>query len=166
MKVTGGNQDLAAFNRAAVDCFLGRQFARGVKALREQTGKERRHVLHNEDGQCEVSRKRRQDCAQGGRSSSGYADYDHLRPQLHGLREWRTSSGRRRRRNEDRFFWRSDVNLFRQAEKLPRPEMLQVKVVVSCEQCSGTGKLANGSRCGYCDGRGTLWVVELRPEFQ
>jgi hypothetical protein len=59
-----------------------------------------------------------------------------------------------------------NAKIIRQAEKLPRPEMLQVKVVVSCEQCSGTGKLANGSRCGYCDGRGTLWVVELRPEFQ
>lgn len=59
-----------------------------------------------------------------------------------------------------------NAKIIRQAEKLPRPEMLQVKVVVACEQCSGTGKLANGSRCGYCDGRGTLWVVELRPEFQ
>jgi len=59
-----------------------------------------------------------------------------------------------------------NAKFIRQAEKLPRAEMLAIKVVVACEQCNGTGKLANGSACRHCDGRGTVWVVELRPEFQ
>jgi hypothetical protein len=59
-----------------------------------------------------------------------------------------------------------NASIIRQSEKLPRAEMLEIKVVVACEQCGGTGKLANGARCRKCDGRGIVWVVELRPEFQ
>ena len=59
-----------------------------------------------------------------------------------------------------------NARIVREARKLPRADMLEIKVVVACEPCDGTGKLADGSSCRNCDGRGTVWVVELRPEFQ
>jgi hypothetical protein len=59
-----------------------------------------------------------------------------------------------------------NARIIRQSEKLPRAEMVQIKVVVACEHCGGTGKLPDGAGCRNCEGRGIIWVVELRPEFQ
>lgn len=59
-----------------------------------------------------------------------------------------------------------NARIIREARKLPRAEMLEIKLAVACEPCNGTGKLDEGDRCRNCDGRGTVWVVVLRPEFQ
>lgn len=45
-----------------------------------------------------------------------------------------------------------------QAEKLPADQPQEFRLVTDCEECDGTGTLT-GSRCHYCNGRGTLWVV-------
>lgn len=42
--------------------------------------------------------------------------------------------------------------------KLPKDPAPQVQIVVSCNECHATGYGA-GTRCGYCDGRGTVWIV-------
>ena len=54
----------------------------------------------------------------------------------------------------------------RQAEKMPRPDEIELKIVVSCEPCDGTGKDAGGKHCHNCDGRGSVWIVGLRPDLQ
>jgi hypothetical protein len=59
-----------------------------------------------------------------------------------------------------------NAKVIRQPEKMPRPEELELKMVVGCEQCNGTGKTEAGKRCSYCDGRGFVWVVVLWPQFQ
>jgi hypothetical protein len=48
--------------------------------------------------------------------------------------------------------------IVRESRKVPEPQLLKVRVVVGCERCQGTGRVSN-SRCRYCDGRGTVWVV-------
>lgn len=53
-----------------------------------------------------------------------------------------------------------------QAKKLPRPEDLELKIVVACDQCNGAGKTDGGGPCHHCEGRGSLWVVQLRPNLQ
>jgi hypothetical protein len=50
-------------------------------------------------------------------------------------------------------------------EKLPRPEMLVMKLVTGCDQCDASGKTYSGGRCHHCDGRGTEWVVVYAPGF-
>jgi hypothetical protein len=48
---------------------------------------------------------------------------------------------------------------------LPKPELLLLKLVTGCEQCSASGKTNTGRRCPECDGRGTVWVVVRAPDF-
>lgn len=51
------------------------------------------------------------------------------------------------------------------AEGLPKPERLLVKLIISCEQCNGSGTTETGRRCPHCDGRGTVWVLVRAPDF-
>jgi len=51
--------------------------------------------------------------------------------------------------------------IVRESRKLPESDLLKLKVVVGCERCDGSGTVSN-SRCKYCDGRETLWVVLLK----
>jgi hypothetical protein len=50
------------------------------------------------------------------------------------------------------------AHVIHQAEKLPPDRPQEFRLVTDCEECEGTGNLL-GSRCHYCNGRGTLWVV-------
>jgi hypothetical protein len=50
------------------------------------------------------------------------------------------------------------AHVIHQAEKLPPDQPQEFRLVTDCEECEGTGTLV-GSRCHYCNGRGTLWVV-------
>jgi hypothetical protein len=59
-----------------------------------------------------------------------------------------------------------NAKVIRLAEKLPRPIELELKIIAACEQCAGTGKIDGGKRCLNCEGRGSVWVVRLRPELQ
>ena len=59
-----------------------------------------------------------------------------------------------------------NAKVIRQAEKMPRADAIELKIVVGCEQCNGTGKVDKGGKCHACDGRGSVWVVGLRPEFE
>ena len=43
-------------------------------------------------------------------------------------------------------------------EKLPKDPLAKLQIVVSCYECSATGNLS-GTRCRFCDGRGTVWIV-------
>jgi hypothetical protein len=53
---------------------------------------------------------------------------------------------------------RHHAHVIHQAEKLPPDQSQEFRLVTACEECGGTGTLT-GSRCHYCNGRGTLWVV-------
>ncbi len=59
-----------------------------------------------------------------------------------------------------------DAKVIRHAEKLPPSDAIELKVVVACDQCDGTGKNEGGRECHNCEGRGSVWVVTLRPELQ
>jgi hypothetical protein len=58
-----------------------------------------------------------------------------------------------------------NAKVIQQNEKLPPDSETELKIVVACEQCNGTGK-GSGGDCHSCDGRGSVWVVQLRPELQ
>jgi len=49
---------------------------------------------------------------------------------------------------------------------LPKPERLLLKLVNGCEQCNASGKTYTGGLYPRCDGRGTVWVVALAPDFE
>ncbi len=98
--------------------FLSRQFTGGVKTLRKQPREERRHVLHNEDGQWKVSRESWKYCAQSGRSSRGDANHHNLRPHVQLRRPWRIAPRRQSRRDVHRFRLRRGLRLSRRAEEL------------------------------------------------
>lgn len=49
---------------------------------------------------------------------------------------------------------------------LPKPERLLLKLVNGCEQCNASGKAYTGGLYPHCDGRGTVWVVALAPDFE
>jgi hypothetical protein len=57
-----------------------------------------------------------------------------------------------------------NAKVIQQLEKIPPAGEIELKIVVACEQCSATGKAAGGDDCHSCDGRGSVWVVQLRPE--
>jgi len=57
------------------------------------------------------------------------------------------------------------AKVIRQSDKMPPAAHIQLKIMVACEQCDGTGK-AGGKDCHSCEGRGSVWVVRLRPEVQ
>lgn len=50
------------------------------------------------------------------------------------------------------------AHIVHQAEKLPPDQPQAFRLVADCEECHGSGSMG-GSRCHYCNGRGTLWVV-------
>jgi hypothetical protein len=64
------------------------------------------------------------------------------------------------------FVTHHNAKVIQQADKLPPPEKIELKLVVACEQCNGSGKSAGGGECRSCDGRGSVWVVRLYPELQ
>jgi hypothetical protein len=51
--------------------------------------------------------------------------------------------------------------VIRRPAQMPAAERIQLKIVVRCEHCNGTGQ-SDGSRCQNCDGRGFDWVVVTR----
>ena len=55
--------------------------------------------------------------------------------------------------------------VIKHADKMPKPGDIELKMVVGCEQCTGTGKTENGKECHNCEGRGSEWVVVLKPEL-
>jgi hypothetical protein len=59
-----------------------------------------------------------------------------------------------------------NAKVIQQSEKIPPADEIEFKIVVACEQCNGTGKGTSGDKCHSCDGRGIVWVVQLRPELQ
>jgi hypothetical protein len=59
-----------------------------------------------------------------------------------------------------------NAKVVRQMGKLPRADEMELKIVVECEQCQGTGKSASAGECHNCEGRGSVWVVDLRPELR
>ncbi|HEV7966812.1 MAG TPA: hypothetical protein VGP19_04545 [Candidatus Acidoferrales bacterium] len=59
-----------------------------------------------------------------------------------------------------------NAKVIQQSDKMPPAGQIELKIVVACEQCDGTGKSSSGENCHSCDGRGSVWVVELRPESQ
>jgi hypothetical protein len=56
--------------------------------------------------------------------------------------------------------------VIRQSAKAPRPAEVELSIVAGCEQCEATGKTATGGECRNCEGRGSVYVVVLRPEFR
>ena len=50
------------------------------------------------------------------------------------------------------------ARIVHQAEKLPPDQPQAFRLVADCEECDGLGSIG-ASRCHYCNGRGTLWVV-------
>jgi len=50
------------------------------------------------------------------------------------------------------------AHVVHQIEKLPADQAQEFRLVTDCEECEGTGTMV-GTRCHYCNGRGTLWVV-------
>jgi len=55
--------------------------------------------------------------------------------------------------------------VIRHAESMPPAAAIELKMVVACEQCAGTGQSLGGA-CHNCAGRGNVWVITLRPELQ
>ncbi len=55
------------------------------------------------------------------------------------------------------------AKVIRQAGKLPRPADMELKIVVTCEECNGSGKNESRAECHNCEGRGSVWVVKLWP---
>lgn len=45
-----------------------------------------------------------------------------------------------------------------QTKILPEPEPHELRMVAACQECDATGN-QDGSRCHFCGGAGTLWVV-------
>ncbi len=78
MKISRRNNDSARLNQAAVGCFFNGSLAGGVEALSEQPGKQRRHVLHHQDGQRKLAGIMGRIATQCGRSSRRDSDDDHL----------------------------------------------------------------------------------------
>jgi hypothetical protein len=58
-----------------------------------------------------------------------------------------------------------NAKVIQQADKLPPDSQVDLKMVVGCEQCNGTGRGASGE-CHSCDGRGSVWIVEPRLDLQ
>jgi len=57
------------------------------------------------------------------------------------------------------------AQVIHQARKLPRPEALELKIMVACDQCNGLGKTGSHSECHHCEGRGTVRVVKFWPDL-
>jgi hypothetical protein len=50
---------------------------------------------------------------------------------------------------------------YRELKELPAAELQNVRVVVSCRECKGSGAMG-GDRCRHCSGNGTVWVITLK----
>jgi len=48
--------------------------------------------------------------------------------------------------------------LIQQSHKLPEENLQEFRLLISCEQCEGTGKLLGG-HCHYCGSQGAMWLV-------
>jgi len=46
--------------------------------------------------------------------------------------------------------------------KLPEAERRAIQLTTTCAECGGSGKLLEGERCRFCDGRGIVFVVVLK----
>ena len=57
------------------------------------------------------------------------------------------------------------AKVIRQIRQMPEADAIELKMVVGCEQCGGTGKRDNGI-CQNCDGRGSEWVVVIKPQMR
>ena len=53
------------------------------------------------------------------------------------------------------------ARVIRRLSQMPAAEEVDLKMVVGCEQCNGTGQ-SGASRCRNCDGRGSEWVVVVK----
>jgi len=42
------------------------------------------------------------------------------------------------------------------------PDTAALQIVTTCSECRGEGKLLEGERCRFCNGRGTVWIVVPR----
>jgi hypothetical protein len=51
-----------------------------------------------------------------------------------------------------------DATVTPQTKSLPEPEPHELRIVAACQECDATGT-QGGSRCHFCGGAGTLWVV-------
>ncbi len=56
-----------------------------------------------------------------------------------------------------------EAKVIRRLNQLPAAKDIEVKIVVGCEQCDGTGQIG-AARCQNCDGRGSEWVVVINPQ--
>jgi hypothetical protein len=60
-----------------------------------------------------------------------------------------------------------NAKVVEQSKDLPPADSMDLKIVASCEECRGTGNaIGTSGRCHHCCGRGTVWVVGLRPIAQ
>lgn len=50
------------------------------------------------------------------------------------------------------------AEVIKNPQKLPKDPPAQLQLVVSCNECLAAGYV-DGARCGFCDGRGTVWIV-------
>ena len=55
------------------------------------------------------------------------------------------------------------AEVIEQSGDLPEAERLLMKLITGCEQCNASGEIHGGKRCTQCEGRGTVWVVIVRP---
>jgi len=53
------------------------------------------------------------------------------------------------------------AKVYREFSELPPKELQDVRVVVGCRECKGSGKMG-GERCRHCLGNRTVWVVNLK----
>ncbi|MGA3089378.1 MAG: hypothetical protein ABSD75_12250 [Terriglobales bacterium] len=64
-------------------------------------------------------------------------------------------------------FWLREhhhAEFFKDPAKLPDPSLQELKIVATCLECRGTGKLGGQADCRYCAGRGTVWVIVSRNQ--
>jgi hypothetical protein len=56
------------------------------------------------------------------------------------------------------------AKVIRRLSHMPATEEIELKMVVGCGLCNGTGKSGN-AKCQNCDGRGSEWVVVVKPKL-
>lgn len=86
---------------------------------------------------------------------------------------WRNASpglGIEERMNAERQILRwlvayHDAKIIRDAKNMPDRDSIELKIVVGCVQCAGRGT-DSGHSCQNCHGRGSEWVVVLKPQMR
>jgi hypothetical protein len=53
------------------------------------------------------------------------------------------------------------AKVYRELKELPPEDTQEVRLIVSCHECAGSGTAA-GERCRHCLGNQTVWVVTTR----